>query len=112
MVPDSSSYILCTKRNAPDDTEDNVPVKKRKVLHKTDSTVANVDNNMISSDDPKLKDFMSVINCHHDSKLWFMGDRDYVEYAFVGGVDSEQNEEMVENILKAVPDNLMESCIS
>ena len=112
LVPDSSSYIMCIKRNAPDDTEDNVPVKKRKVSHRTDSTVGNVDNNLISSDDPRMKDFMSVINCNHDSKLWFMGDRDYAEYAFIGEVGPDQNEEMIENILKAVPDNLMESGIS
>jgi len=63
-VPDPSSYVL--KTNAPDDTEDDVQVKKkRKVSHETDSFV---DKNLISRDNPQLKDFMSVIDCNHDSK--------------------------------------------
>ncbi len=96
VVPDSSSYVL--KRNAPDDIEHDVQVKKRKVSHKTDSAVGNADNNLMSSDNPRLKDFMSVINCNHDSKLWFRGDRDYVENAYVEA-GSEQEQRLVNNIV-------------
>ncbi|KAF8321829.1 hypothetical protein F5887DRAFT_1215369 [Amanita rubescens] len=95
VVPDSSSYIL--KINAPDGTEDNVPVKKRKVLHKTDST--NADHNSTSSDDSRLDYFMSAINCNHDSKLWFMGDRDHVEYAFVQKAGPEREQKLVNNVV-------------
>ena len=97
LVPDCSSYIL--RRNVPDDTEDNVPAKKQKVSHKTDSTVGNVDNNLISS---RLEYFMSAINCNHDSKLWFMGDRDCVEYAVVHKAGSEREQKLVNNVVNWV----------
>ena len=92
--PDQKSY-LGTKRKAADDIPEEVKVnKKQKVLpkfksnthritramHRADENAASTSNNPV----PSLPTFVeSTIDNDHQSKLWFMGDRNYVENPFM-----------------------------
>jgi len=67
------------------------------VLH--GSAVGSIAEEATSSDDPVLSSLMSAIDCDRRSKLWFMGDRDYVEYAFVEG-GSEMDRKFVEKLMQ------------
>ncbi|KAF8329020.1 hypothetical protein F5887DRAFT_1082782 [Amanita rubescens] len=93
LIPLSQS-CFSTKRSAPDEPDEpagSPKTKKQKVLH--GSAVGVLDNNLeaTSSDGPVLSSLMSAMGCDRRSKLWFMGDRDYVEYAFVeGGSEIDQ----------------------
>jgi hypothetical protein len=72
--------------------------KKQKVLH--ESAVGIADNNLeTSSDGPVLSSLMPAMDCNRRSKLWFMGDRDYVEYAFVER-GSEMDRKFVEKLMQ------------
>jgi hypothetical protein len=69
------------------------------VLH--GGAVGVADNNLeaTSSDDPVLSSLISAMGCDRRSKLWFMGDRDYVEYAFVEG-GSEMDQKFTEKLMQ------------
>ncbi|KAF8623742.1 hypothetical protein AX15_006222 [Amanita polypyramis BW_CC] len=99
LIPLSQS-CSGTKRGAPDELAGGPKTKKQKVLH--GSSVGIADNNLeaTSSDGPALSSLMSAIDCDRRSKQWFMGDRDYVEYAFVEGgpeMDQKFGEKLMQN---------------
>ena len=94
-IPLSQSY-LGTKRSAPDEPAGRPKMKKQKVLH--GSAVGIADNNLEASSSA-LSSLMSAIDCDRRSKLWFMGDRDYVEYAFVEG-ESEMDRKFLEKLMQ------------
>ncbi|KIL54634.1 hypothetical protein M378DRAFT_745907 [Amanita muscaria Koide BX008] len=88
LIPPSQSCIG-TKRSAPDSAKGSPKVKKQKVKHESHNAMDN--SKAMSSDDPALTSLMSTIDCDRRSKLWFTGDRDYMEHAFVeGGPKAEQ----------------------
>ena len=95
LIPLSQS-CFGTKRSAPDEPADSPKIK---VLH--GSAVGIADNNLeaTSSDGPVLSSLISAMDCDRRSKLWFMGDRDYVEYAFVEG-GPEMDQKFVEKLMQ------------
>lgn len=96
-----SQSCFGTKRSVSDEPTDSPKMKKQKVLH--GSAVGIIAGNNLeatSSDGPTLSSVMSTIDCDRQSKLWFMGDRDYVEYAFVEGgseMDRKFSEKLAQN---------------
>ncbi|KAF8333716.1 hypothetical protein F5887DRAFT_675819 [Amanita rubescens] len=98
LIPLSQSYFG-TKRSALDEPAGSPKTKKQKVLHGSAAGVA--DNNLeaTSSDGPVLSSLMSTMDCDRRSKLWFMGDRDYFEYAFVKG-GSEMDRKLTEKLMQ------------
>jgi hypothetical protein len=83
--PDQKSY-LGTKRTAADDTPDEVKVnKKQKVVHKMNTrAMRRADENAANTSNNPVPTFVaSTIDRDHRSKLWFMGDRNYVENPFM-----------------------------
>jgi hypothetical protein len=98
LIPLSQS-CFGTKRSVPDETAGSPKTKKQKVLH--GSAVGIADNNLeaTSSDDPLLSSLMSAVDCNQRSKLWFVGDLDYVEYAFVEG-GSEMDQKFIEKLMQ------------
>jgi hypothetical protein len=90
LIPLSQS-CFGTKRSAPDEPAGRPKMKKQKVLHGSAEGIADNNSESTSSDGLALSSLMSAIDCERRSKLWFMGDRDYVEYAFVeGGSEMDQ----------------------
>ena len=105
-VDDNPALILLsqscfgTKRSAPDEPTDSPKMKKQKVLHGSAVGIAGNNLAVTSSDGPTLSSLISTIDCDRQSKLWFMGDRDYVEYAFVEGgsqMDQKFSEKLAQN---------------
>ena len=98
LIPLSQS-CFGTKRSVPDEPAGSPKTKKQKVLH--GSPVGVADNNLeaTSSDGPVLSSLMSAMDCDRRSKLWFMGDRDYVKYAFVEG-GSEMDRKFTEKLMQ------------
>ena len=96
LIPLSQSFFG-TKRSALDQPAGSLERKKQKVLH-----VGIADNNLeaTGSDGPALSSLMSAIDCDRRSKMWFIGDRDYVEYAFLEGnteMDQKLGEKLMQN---------------
>ena len=98
LIPLSQS-CFSTKRSAPNEPAGSPKTKKQKVLH--GSVVDVADNNLeaTSSDGPVLSSLVSAMDCDRRSKQWFMGDHDYVEYAFVGG-GSEMDQKFTEKLMQ------------
>lgn len=89
-IPLSKSFVSASlKRGIPDDGEDDKKGKKQKTTQvtKTSSlmiTKSNRDNtDEMMEKNPEFKTLMSAIDHDKQSKRWFVGDREYVEYAFV-----------------------------
>ncbi|KAF8331576.1 hypothetical protein F5887DRAFT_998191 [Amanita rubescens] len=90
-IPLSKSFVSASlKRGIPDDGEGDKKGKKRQKttqVTKTSSlmiTKSNRDDTAIMIEkNPEFKTLMSAIDHDKQSKRWFMGDREYVEYAFV-----------------------------
>ena len=89
--PLSKSFVSASlKRAIPDDGEgDKKGKKKQKTTHVTKTSSLMITRSdrentaeMIEKN-PEFKTLMSAIDHHQQSKRWFMGDREYVEYAFV-----------------------------
>ena len=89
FIPDSKSFISANLKRgrvpADEGESDEKVKKKRKKSHasKTDSPDNTVNTTAMIENDPEFEFLMSAIECDARSRLWFMGDRDYVEHAFV-----------------------------
>jgi hypothetical protein len=84
LIPPSQSYVG-TKGNV-----DGAPkAKKQKVKHETNRDKA--DNNLEATSDGSMPTcLMATLDGDRRSKLWFMGDQDYIEYMFVEGGPVEE----------------------
>ena len=84
LIPRSQSYVG-TKGNV-----DGPPkAKKQKVKHDG----GKADNNLEATSDGSVPTrLMTALDGDRRSKLWFMGDRDYIEYMFVEGEPAEEQE--------------------
>jgi hypothetical protein len=99
LIPLSQS-CFGAKQSAPDEPTDSPKMKKQKVLHGSAVGIAGNNLDTMSSDGPTLLSLMSTIDCDQQSKLWFMGDRNHVEYAFVEGgsqMDQKFSEKLAQN---------------
>ena len=84
LIPRSQSYVG-TKGNV----DGAQKAKKQNVKHETNRDKA--DNNLEATSDGSMPTcLMATLDGDRRSKLWFMGDQDYIEYMFVEGGPVEE----------------------